>query len=409
MSAATDFAKLRALPPAEALQYLAGRGQLTKTFNWQDLWEDEHAHQFTVSRLTRLDLLKSLSDGITKSVAGDLSRTDWMKDSEKLLKDAGWWGMKAITDPLTDEIVFTKFDSARLKLIFDTNTRQAYAAGLWERVERNKKTHPYLRYITSNDDRVRASHRPWHNVTLPVEDSFWKTHWPPNGWRCRCRAMSISQRDYDKGQAPDGSALRIDRPPLALQEHVNTRTGEVTEVPVGIDPGFGYNAGMARQRALQSIVVKKLGSVAPRIAKAQVTELVQSSAFMRWFSKPAGNWPLVVLSEADAVAIGARQQIAVLSSQTAAKQLRAHPDLTEIEYANAQRVVDFATAKALDSPSSMIYALEDMSEVSGGYVLVVKATQTGEGLFVTSFRRLSRDEAKRDTEVARLLGKGRKK
>lgn len=268
MSAATDFAKLVSLPPAEALAYLVNRGLLTKTFAWQDLWQEEHATQFTVSRLARLDLLQALRDGITQSVVGDLSRKDWMKDAEQLLKDAGWWGTKAVTDPATGDIVLTKFDSARLKLIFDTNTRQAYAAGLWDRIERSKKTHPYVRYITSNDDRVRASHRPWHNLTLPVEAPFWTSHWPPNGWRCRCRVMSMTQRDFDKGKAPDGSPLNKTAPPVVLRDYVNPRTGEITQVPAGIDPGFAYNPGIARQRALQDLVDGKLRGASPDLGDA---------------------------------------------------------------------------------------------------------------------------------------------
>lgn len=45
---------------------------------------------------------------------------------------------------------------------------------------------------------------------------------------------------------------------------------------------------------------------------------------------------------------------------------------------------------------------------SGGHVLVVKATKTGHGLFVTSYRRLSREQALRDSEIRRLLKKGKK-
>ncbi|GAB4404362.1 MAG: hypothetical protein OHK0048_23860 [Rhodoferax sp.] len=41
-------------------------------------------------------------------------------------------------------------------------------------------------------------------------------------------------------------------------------------------------------------------------------------------------------------------------------------------------------------------------------VLVVKATQTGKALWVTSYRRLSRQEAQRDAEIRRLLKKERK-
>ena len=281
MSAATDFAQLQKLTPQEAVDWLIARGHLTKSYAWQDVWQDEHGHQFTVSRLARLDLLQALHDSLVKSVQGDLSRKDWMQDAEQLLQDAGWWGTKAVTDPVDGEIKLTKFDAARLRLIYDTNTRQAYATGLWERVERSKRTHPYVRYITKQDERVRASHRAWDNLTLPVDDDFWKTHWPPNGWRCRCRVMSMSQRDYDKGYTLDRPGaeqnqnapvvqkpLKKQTPLVVTREYVNPRTGEVTQVPEGIDPGFAYNPGMARQQTLRQLTDSKLGGAAPGLADA---------------------------------------------------------------------------------------------------------------------------------------------
>lgn len=268
MSAASDFAELQKLAPKEAVAWLMGRAKLTQSYAWQDIWQDEHSQQFTVSRLARLDLLQALQESLVQSVAGDLSRTDWMRDAEQLLGNAGWWGTKAVTDPVTGDVVFTKFDPARLKLIYDTNTRQAYSTGLWERVERSKKTHPFVRYITKQDGRVRASHAQWDGVTLPVDDSFWKTHWPPNGWRCRCRVMSMSQREYDAGKTPTGEPLKKEAPAVVLREYVNPRTGEISQVPVGIDPGFAYNPGMARQAAMQDVVAGKLAGASPGLADA---------------------------------------------------------------------------------------------------------------------------------------------
>ena len=80
---------------------LQRRQQLTQTFSWQDLWHDEHAQQFTVSRLARNDLLKALQDGITKSVQGNLSRRDWVRNAKALLQKEGWWGEKEVLDPVT--------------------------------------------------------------------------------------------------------------------------------------------------------------------------------------------------------------------------------------------------------------------------------------------------------------------
>lgn len=268
MSAATDFAQLLILTPEAAVAWLEKNGKLLESFAWQDVWQEEHGEQFTVSRLARLDLLQAVHDGLVKSVAGDLSRKDWARDVEALLRGAGWWGTKAVTDPVTKELVYTTFDAARLKLIYDINTRQAYSAGLWDGVQSAKKTHPYVRYITKADGKVRPAHAAWHNLTLPVDDAFWTTHWPLNGWRCRCRVMSMTQRDYDKGTAPTGAPLNKTAPPALTREYLNPRTGEVTQVPVGIDPGFAYNPGLARQEALQAVVASKLKGASPGISDA---------------------------------------------------------------------------------------------------------------------------------------------
>lgn len=96
--------------------------------------------------------------------------------------------------------------------------------------------------------------------------------------------------------------------------------------------------------------------------------------------------------------------VAHLSAKTAIKQRTAHPELAAAEYAQAQAVIDHATGMAQDG-NNVIYIREMDAAETGGYVLVVKATQTGEGLWVTSYRRLSRKEAARDSEVRRLLRK----
>ena len=55
----------------------------------------------------------------------------------------------------------------------------------------------YLQYRTASDDRVRISHRPLHNITLPKSDPFWDKYFPPNGWRCRCTTVQVLKDDYD--------------------------------------------------------------------------------------------------------------------------------------------------------------------------------------------------------------------
>ncbi len=245
---------------------------------------------FTVSRLANLDILEAMRDGITKNVNGDLSRRDWSKNAEQLLRDAGWWGKKEVLDPASGEMVTTTFDPARLKLIFDTNTRMAYSAGLWGRIERNKKTHPHIRYITKRDEKVRLSHRAWDNLTLPVDHPFWKTHFPPNGWRCRCRAMSISQAEYDKGLSPNGETLNKTAPEIVYRDWINKRTGAVERVPAGIDPGFAYNPGIARNSNLANVALAKMQTATPLLAAQTMREIATQPALMSALVNDFGTW-----------------------------------------------------------------------------------------------------------------------
>ncbi len=237
-----EFARAFRLTPEGAVRYLQGRARVRVTYDWHELWQDEHARAFTVSRLTRADLLEAIRQRIEASVQGDLSRRDFMRDVKAMLREAGWWGENRVLTPDGREVK-TRFGPRRLALIYDVNTRMAYAAGRWERIQAAKASHPFLRYVTRADERVRQSHRQWHNVTLPVDDPWWQTHYPPCGWRCRCTAVALRAKDVD-----GNPSLKRQAPDEPLVEWKNPVTGELRQVPYAIDPGFGYNVGEAAAR-----------------------------------------------------------------------------------------------------------------------------------------------------------------
>ncbi len=260
---AQAFARLHRLEPAQAIAYLRQRQQISLTYGWQDLWQDEHSRHFTVSRLASADLLQSLRDQISASVQGDLSRRDFLRDAKAALSQAGWWGRNEVLESASGEIHTTTFNPSRLQLIFDINTRQAHAAGQWERLQGSQQSHPYLRYITRRDERVRQHHRSWDNLTLPIGHAFWGTHFPPNGWRCRCRVVAVSQREYDRGTAPGGARMIKQAPDIAWQQWENRRSGQTETIPAGIDPGFGYNPGRSAARQQHKLVRDKLLALDP--------------------------------------------------------------------------------------------------------------------------------------------------
>jgi SPP1 gp7 family putative phage head morphogenesis protein len=81
------------------------------------------------------------------------------------------------------------------ELIFRMQTANARAAGWWKQAQKLKSVRPFVRYLTVGDRRVRHTHREWHNVILPVDHPFWRTHWPPNGFGCRCMVRTVSERE----------------------------------------------------------------------------------------------------------------------------------------------------------------------------------------------------------------------
>lgn len=54
-----------------------------------------------------------------------------------------------------------------------------------------------LQYRTAGDSHVRDSHAVLHDTTLPKDDPFWLSYYPPNGWRCRCTAVEVRKSRYE--------------------------------------------------------------------------------------------------------------------------------------------------------------------------------------------------------------------
>lgn len=130
----------------------------------------------------------------------------------------------------------------RSALTFRVMTAQAMAAGRWRQIQRLKARRPWLRYITAGDHRVRDAHKAWHGIILHADDPWWHTHFPPNGFNCRCHVQQLSDRDLERYEL----AVTPDAPPLNTVIRFVRGAGGISkteEVPVGIDPGFAVNVG----------------------------------------------------------------------------------------------------------------------------------------------------------------------
>ncbi len=227
--------------PTEAIRTFRAKGYHV-AFDWRDTDAAAHLRSFTVAKAMRTDLLEDIRGAVDAAIADGETFQQFQDRLEPVLKDKGWWGRQVQLDPRTGRTRIVQLGSpSRLKTIFDTNLRTSYARGRWERIERVKNDRPWLRYVAVLDSRTRPQHRAWHGTILQVDDPWWSSHYPPNGWRCRCTVQQLSDDDLtDFDFSPSDGP-----PPGSLQERLwfNPRTGQTLSVPVGIDPGFAHNVG----------------------------------------------------------------------------------------------------------------------------------------------------------------------
>lgn len=73
-----------------------------------------------------------------------------------------------------------------LQAEYNTAVGSARMAYNWHRIKIDFGEDTMLRYETVGDSLVREAHRKLDGITRPMNDAFWKTFCPPNGWNCRC-------------------------------------------------------------------------------------------------------------------------------------------------------------------------------------------------------------------------------
>ncbi len=253
--------------PKEALDWFRAKG-FKIGFDHRDVFREEHATAFTVAKAMELDLLRDIRQAVDQALEQGKTFEQFRKALTPILQAKGWWGRKTLEDPLTGKARPVQLGSPlRLRTIYRTNLRTARAAGQWERIQRTKKSHPFLLYEIGPSREHRPEHLGWHGTLLSADHPWWRTHFPMNGWGCHCRVRQVSRREAERLRrygAPDpGRIQEIDpetglptghirakkipvrtrAPSLNRRPWVNKRTGEVQRLPAGIDPGWDYNPG----------------------------------------------------------------------------------------------------------------------------------------------------------------------
>jgi len=393
------------LPPKEAVAYFESKGYRV-TFDWHEMEQAAHAQAFTVAKAASLNVLADIRAACRTALAEGKTEAWFRKDLEPQLRAKGWWGKKKMVDPRTGEERKVQLGSpARLRLIYRQNMQTAFMAGRYKTMLENADARPWWQYVAVLDGRTRPSHKILDGKTFRFDDPFWSSHYPPNGFNCRCRvrALSDSRLEAERVTPESGVGNMVTEQATVPAADGQRFTRPVTgyKLPSGYvaftDVGFSANPGASWLGGALDELTRKLDAAPPALARAAVDAMTRGPVLGEWLAKPAGNFPLAVLPAEDAGLIGARSQVARLSPQTAGKQAVKHPELGPDDYRLAQEAVD-SGERVQESARKLDYVLDQ----PGGVLVVVKATAEGDALFVQSLVRLSGDDAKREREVRRL-------
>jgi uncharacterized protein with gpF-like domain len=221
-------AKYLSLPFSDAIGFFRGKLDV-KTERWDDLWRGMHSRAFMVAGANKTELLADLRQAVDKAISQGTTLAEFRRDFDDIVAKHGW--------------SYKGNRGWRTALIYNTNLSVAYSAGHYSQMTDPAvlAVRPYWKYRPSSSAHRRIEHMQWYGIVLRHDDPWWETHYPPNGWGCKCGVTSMSNREYERTK----DKLRTEAPDEGTYGYLNKKTGEVSQVPRGIDPGWDYNPGQA--------------------------------------------------------------------------------------------------------------------------------------------------------------------
>lgn len=220
------------LPFSEAINFFAKKIKLPSS-GWTDIWQEQHSHGFIVAGATQDDLVEDFYNAIAKAKESG-GYEAFKKSFGDIVAKHGW--------------AHNGTPGWRSKIIYDTNVTQAYNAGRYQQMQAVKHLRPYWQYKHTSIEHPRLAHKAWNGLILPADDPWWHSHYPQNGWGCKCRVYSLSRIEASREWEKSGKTGPDTAPPIEFEERIVGKNGtnpRTVTTPVGIDPGFAYNPGKA--------------------------------------------------------------------------------------------------------------------------------------------------------------------
>lgn len=301
MPQAVDLAYAARLPPKEAVAYFRAKGH-NITWNWYEQLTDAHARAFTVAKAVRLDVLNTLRENVDRAVHDGITRQEFTRTLAPRLQQMGWWGKQIVVDTQGNAKEIELGSPRRLATIYNVNMRTAYNSGRYAQMMNNAEDYPFWQYVAVMDGRTRPDHAALNGMVFRYDDPFWQTHYPPNGWNCRCRVRALSaERMAALGLKTSYGASFVHT--HEVDAGIDETTGEVFRtdsttfdngrVKMTPDVGWSYNPGSAAFGTDQALIRKVIETPDAQLREQVVQSLNNSRerqlAFSVWANRTLSN------------------------------------------------------------------------------------------------------------------------
>lgn len=241
------------LPFREQVQFFRAKVNLP-TQAWTDVWRDQHDTAFMVAGAYKAELLADFRAAVDKAIADGTTLQEFRRDFDAIVQRHGW--------------SYNGSRGWRTRVIYETNLRTSYQAGRFAQLSdpRLQRTRPYWEYVHNDSVRFpRPLHVSWDGLILRADDPWWRTHFPPNGWGCKCKVFARGERDLRRrGKSGPDSAPSVN----IVEKTVGVRgpSPRTVQLPEGIDPGFDYTPGRTVADRLRTTIEPRAAQMPGRIS-----------------------------------------------------------------------------------------------------------------------------------------------
>ena len=190
---------IETFPNEAAADYIRGKAVADPT-HFGNLPPQLKQRAFTVAGIEQLDALQRIRDAVAKLPEG----ASWDEAKKEIASE-----ISPFIDA-DDDSKRTTASKARAEFLLRTHGFQAYAVARHQQQMEDIEIFPYWKYETVGDSRVRPGHAALDGKVLRADDPWWKTHYPPWDWGCRCIVVAIDEDDVEElglEVTPDGGHM----------------------------------------------------------------------------------------------------------------------------------------------------------------------------------------------------------